>query len=168
MGRGNILRRQHDHIAMTTEARTYTEEEWVAAKKRGARMSVPVSMIVDAGQEASGLASQHSQPTSSLQSMYLYNVQEGQWAGPWNLTFPGELQRYLEKRDLQGRVIYALEPPPSSPSHVQTGTEAGVNGSVDYQALQDQITELKTQLAAPQRSGRRRRHRGNRRRSNGG
>ena len=139
---------------MTTDAKTYTEEQWLAAK-RMARDTTnrPVSRILG------------DKPDTSLSSMRLWNLVEQEWNGPWNLSFPGELQRYLAKRDDKGRTLYALGPP-KSPAPVQppAGSEAKGKGIV----AQATVPAPEAKLADPQRSGRSRSHRGHRRRGNGG
>lgn len=106
---------------------------------------------------------------ADLRSIYLWNVAGGQWNGPWNLAFPGELQRYLGKKDEQGRSIYSLGPSEGGGSPVPVQASGSEPASLDKLAkLEAENTRLKAQLADPQRSGRKRSHRGQRRHSGGG
>ena len=122
---------------VTSNARAYTEEDWKSAKKRVEQTTQTVAKFVDDAKE-SALASRHFERKNSeinLASVSLWNIPEGNWQGPWNLSYPGEIQRYLQKKDGEGNTIFALEPP----------------------------SQITSPSADPQRSGRRRRHRGRRR-----
>ncbi len=138
---------------MTTDAKTYTEEQWIEAKRIARDVTDrPVTRILG------------PKIANPLSVMRLWNLVEQQWNGPWNLSFPGELQRYLAKRDDKGRTLYALEPP-KSPVLVQppAGSKASGKGIV----AQATVPATTANLDDPQRSGRSRRHRGHRRRSDG-
>ena len=148
---------------------TFNEEQWKLRKKHvyqeEERTNVPARPIVRVLDMA-------KDDPSDLRKKRLWNLVEGQWNGPFNLSAPGELQRYMAKRDAQGQTIYSLEPLPSSPAHVAPsaqGTAPVVNAPLgEPEALQTKVRSLEEQLAESQRSGRRRHHRGRRRRSSGG
>ena len=148
---------------------TFDEEQWKLRKKHvyqeEERTNVParpIARVLDMAKDDS----------SDLRRKRLWNIGEGQWNGPFNLSAPGELQRYLAKRNDQGRLIFLLEPLPSSPAHVAPlaqSTAPVVNAPLgELEALQTKVRSLEEQLAESQRSGRRRHHRGRRRRSSGG
>ena len=133
---------------MVTEAREYTDEAWDLRKKAAENTIATPSRIIDEGKRnAQSLLEKRFEKRKTeeidLQSMYLWCIPEKRWQGPMNLTAPGELKRFLtDKRDSYGQAIFAMEPSTDSPAPVVV-----------------QATEVD-----PQRSGRKRSHRGKRRR----
>lgn len=156
---------------MTTvgSGREVSDEAWVQQKK-AAFQAGSMTMTARITDAAGGkLAMKHSvdEGTDSRRT-FLWNLQEGQWNGPWNLSAPQVMQRYLAKRYLvgphKGELIYAVGPP-SSPTLVQAPPESEANSEV--LSLRAELDQLKAELAESRPSGGRRHHRGRRRRSGG-
>ena len=139
---------------MVNLVQEYTDDAWKRVKKANEETHNTPTRVLDFGkQEAVSEMERRFADRKggeiSLQSMYLWNLKEAVWQGPMNLSFHGELQRFLKKHDEEGRRLYALAPPSESPALVAHPDQSG-------QAQAD-----------PQRGGRRRRHRGRRRQGDG-